>query len=73
MEGGEEWGGSECAEYRHCCQGEAWSTGVFCNGCSSPQRSSGRWEQGPFIINAGSVRCELIAPGDMVRAKISGT
>lgn len=60
-------------ECKQCCRGEAWSTDIFCNGRSSPQRSSGRWEQGPYITNPGSIRCELVAPGDMLRVRISGT
>lgn len=54
-------------------QGEAWSTDIFCNVCSSPQRLFGRWEQSPYITNPGRVRCEPVAPGDMLRVRISGT
>lgn len=60
-------------EYKYHCRGEAWSIDVFCNGCNSPQRSFGRWKQSPYITTPGSVRCELVTPGDMLRVRISGT
>lgn len=70
VEGGKGWGGPES---KLCCSGEAWSTDVFYNGCSSSQRSPVRREQRAYITNPGSVRCELVAAGDMLRVRISGT